>query len=158
MKEERLRMLRNTPIFGGLRDDILRLLLDDAIGLSLVEGDFLFEENDPGSAVFVLEKGQVAILKMWNGVYYRLNCLNAGDCVGEMSLIDLGRRSASVVALTDCSAVELTNASLLKVYEKDLEQFALIQMNMSRELSRRLRTANEALFQERIKNNRIPKH
>jgi len=158
MTEERIGILQKMPIFGGIRDDILRLMLEDAAEISLTEGDYLFEENDPGDAMYVLEEGQVAILKLCDNVYYRLNRLNAGDCFGEMCLIDLGRRSASVLALTDCKAVELTNALLFKVYEKDLEQFALIQMNMGRELSRRLRIANDALYRELIKTNRIPPH
>lgn len=108
--------------------------------------------------MYLLEQGRVAILKLWNNSYYRLSILNAGDCIGEMSLIDLGRRSASVLAMTDCKAVELTNATLFKVYERDLEQFTLIQMNMSRELSRRLRSANDTLFQELMKSEKIAKH
>ena len=158
MTEERIRVLQDMPIFGGVRDEVLDLVLKDASEISLSKGDYLFQENDPGDAMYVLEEGQVAILKLCDNVYYRLNCLRAGDCIGEMSLIDLGRRSASVLALTDCKALELTNASLFKVYEKDLEQFALIQMNMSRELSRRLRIANDSLYRELIKNNRIPQH
>lgn len=158
MTEERMRVLQEMPIFGGVRDDVLELVLNDAVEISLARGDYLFRENDPGNAMFVLEKGRVAILKLWNKIYYRLNCLNAGDCIGEMSLIDLGRRSASVLAMTDCKALEITNASLFKVCEEDLEQFALIQMNMSRELSRRLRIANDSLFRELIKSDQIPRY
>jgi CRP-like cAMP-binding protein len=158
MKEERLRMLQNMPIFGGIRQDILELLLEDAAEISLAEGGFLFLENDPSDAMYVLEKGQVAILKRWNKIYYRLSYLNAGDCIGEMSLIDLGRRSASVLAMTECKAIELKHALIFRLYQEDLEQFALIQMNISRELSRRLRVADETLFRELIKTNQIPQH
>ena len=151
-------MLQKMPIFGGIRDDILEFLLEGAAEISLSEGDFLFVENDPGNAMYVLEKGRVAILKLWGKIYYRLSYLNAGDCIGEMSLIDLGRRSASVLAMADCKAIELTSASILNLYQKDLEQFSLIQLNMSRELSSRLRIADETLFRELIKTNQIPQH
>lgn len=158
MQEERLILLQNMPVFGGVREDILELMLEDSAEISLAEGDFLFVENEPGDAMFVLEKGRVAILKLLNNTYYRINLLGVGDCIGEMSLIDLDRRSASVYAMTDCKALKLTQASLFKVYETDLEQFALIQMNLSRELSRRLRTANEILFRELVKSDQLPKH
>jgi len=158
MTEERIEVLQNTPIFGGIREDILKLVLDDATEVSLPEGDFLFEENDPGDTMYVLEEGQVVILKLFEKIHYRLNYLGEGDCIGEMSLIDLGPRSASVLAMTDCKAIALKNGVLLKVYEKDLEQFAMIQMNMGRELSRRLRVANEALYRELIKSKQIPQH
>jgi CRP/FNR family cyclic AMP-dependent transcriptional regulator len=133
-------MLQNVPIFGGVREDILELLLEGAAEISLAKGDYLFVENDSGDTMYVLEEGEVAVLKLWNKVYYQLNCLSAGDCVGEMSLI------------------ELTNAQLLKVYEKDIEQFALIQMNIGRELSRRLRIANDTVFRALIKSKQIPVH
>ena len=158
MNEARLKLLQDTPILGGVREDVLEFMLEDAVDISLSEGDFLFVEHAPGNSMYVLEQGRVVILKIWNNRYYRLNSLNPGDCIGEMSLIDLGRRSASVLAVTDCKAVELTNTTLFKVYERDLEQFTLIQMNISRELSRRLRTANDVLFQERVRSDKITKH
>jgi hypothetical protein len=54
------------------------------------------------------------------------------------------------VAVEACQAIELSGASLLGIYEKDLEQFTLIQMNMGREVSRRLRDADERLFQAKL--------
>jgi len=63
-----------------------------------------------------------------------------------MALMDLGHRSASVMAVKDCIAIELSTASFYRIYEKNLEQFALLQMNIGREVSRRLRDADERLF------------
>ena len=158
MNEQRLQMLQNVPIFGGIRVEILDFILHKAPEITLPEGEFLFEENDPGDSMYVLEKGEVAVLKRWEKIYYQLNYLDPGDCIGEMSLIDLGRRSASVLATKDCRLIELTYTSIYDLYQKDLEQFALIQMNISRELSRRLRIADETLFRELVKANRIPQH
>jgi CRP-like cAMP-binding protein len=158
MQAQQLQILQSMPIFGGIRDDTLEILLEDSVVISVPEGEFLFRENDPGESMYILEAGRVAILKLWKRIYYRLSFLSVGDCIGEMSLIDLGRRSASVLAMTDCRAIELTNDSLLKLHEVDLEQFALIQMNMGRELSRRLRVADEALFRELIQTNQIRPH
>jgi CRP-like cAMP-binding protein len=50
----------------------------------------------------------------------------------------------------DCTAIELTTASLLTLAETDLEQFALIYMNIARELSRRLRLADERQFRTQV--------
>ncbi|MBK1703062.1 cyclic nucleotide-binding domain-containing protein [Halochromatium glycolicum] len=158
MAENRLRMLQQTPLLGGVRDDIVEFLLEQVRTVFLKEGDFLFIEDDPGDAMYVLEKGQVAILKQWNDVYYRLNYLNVGDSIGEMSLIDLGRRSASVLAMTDCAAIELNHNAIMRLYERDLEQFALVQMNIGRELSRRLRVTDESMFRELIRAEQIPQH
>jgi CRP/FNR family transcriptional regulator, cyclic AMP receptor protein len=56
-----------------------------------------------------------------------------------MAVMDLLPRSASIRAVEHCTALRLSAASLYQVYEHDLKQFALIQMNMGQEVSRRLR-------------------
>ncbi len=75
-----------------------------------------------------------------------LRTLEQGDCFGEMALMDMKSRSASVLALEACSAIELSAGCLFELYEHDLEQFTLIQMNMGREVSRRLRETDDHLF------------
>jgi CRP-like cAMP-binding protein len=97
--------------------------------------------------MYVLESGRAAVFKEWNGRELLLHHCHAGDCFGEMALLDLFPRSASVRAETDCSAIALTPAHLYRLYEHDPKPFALIQMNIAREMSRRLREADERLFQ-----------
>jgi CRP-like cAMP-binding protein len=63
-----------------------------------------------------------------------------------MAIMDLFPRSASVRAVEDCTAIRLSAANLYQVYAHDLEQFALIQMNMGREVCRRLRESDNRLL------------
>jgi CRP/FNR family cyclic AMP-dependent transcriptional regulator len=144
MQEQRLRMLREMPLLGAVRNDILALLLDHAAERSLKAGEVLFAEGDPGETMYLLESGELEVFRRRDGTDYRISRLHVGDCVGEMSFVDLGPRSASVVAATDAQVLELTHGAVLQLYERDLEQFALIQMNMAREMSRRLRLADDA--------------
>jgi CRP-like cAMP-binding protein len=146
MDEHRIELLRQTPIFGAIQARTLEVILGGSANVQVPAGAHFFREGEPATAMFVLESGRVAVVKHWEGVDHRLRHLGAGDCFGEMALIDMSPRSASVVALEDCSAIRLTNADLYRVYQADLEQFALIHMNIARELSRRLRIANDRLF------------
>ncbi len=75
--------------------------------------------------------------------------MNAGDCFGEVALLDFGPRSATILAETDCEAIEITARDLTSVAASNPEQFAMIYMNLGRELSRRLRDADERLFRAR---------
>jgi CRP-like cAMP-binding protein len=150
MNKTRLALLQKMPIFGGIRDDILQFILDVSPIVAVTKGKFFFREQDSASSMFVLEQGKVGILKTWKGHEYLLHELQTGDCFGEMSLIDLMPRSASVLALEDSAGIEIFNATLYQVYQKDLEQLALIYMNMGREVSRRLRETDERMFQARI--------
>ena len=146
MQEIRIAALQRMPIFGGIRGDVLDFLLERSGTISLPNGQYFFRENDKAQSMFVLEAGRVAVLKLWEGEERLLAELGPGDCFGEMALMDLYPRSASVLALDHCTALELSSESFFQVYEKDLEQFTLIQMNLGREVSRRLRLADERLF------------
>jgi CRP/FNR family cyclic AMP-dependent transcriptional regulator len=150
MEEGRIELLQRMPVFGGIRADILRFLLPLCPIVEVRAGEFFFRENDAADSMFVLEAGKVAVLKTWRDETYLLHTLGRGDCFGEMALMDLMPRSASVRAVEDCSAIQLSAASLYQVYEKDLEQFAMMQMNMGREVSRRLREADARLFRARM--------
>ncbi len=146
MDDRRIELLQRTPIFGAIQARTLEVLLRGTVNVQVPTGTPFFREGEAASAMFVLESGRVSVMKRREGVDRHLRDLSAGDCFGEMALIDMSPRSASVIALEDCSAIRLTNADLYRVYQADLEQFALIQMNIARELSRRLRIANERLF------------
>ncbi len=146
MHENRIEALQAMPIFGGIRKDILKFLLNASEVRSVPKDSYFFHENDRAETLYVLETGEVAVLKLWNGQQHVLRHLQQGDCFGEMALMDLFPRSASIRAVTPCTAIQLSTASFQKIYEMDLEQFAIIQMNIGREVSRRLRVADEQLF------------
>jgi CRP/FNR family cyclic AMP-dependent transcriptional regulator len=150
MEPPALATLQAMPIFGAIRTEILQLLVQHSATVYVPSGKFFFREKDTAESLFVLESGRVAIVKRWNGEDHVLAFMAPGDCFGEMALMDLSPRSASALAAEACTALELRAASLLEVYEKDLEQFALIQMNLGREVSRRLRLADERLFRVRV--------
>ncbi|MFO1363636.1 MAG: cyclic nucleotide-binding domain-containing protein [Burkholderiales bacterium] len=150
MHEARIAALQGMPIFGGLRAEVLAALLEVAGTRAVPRDAFFFHEGDAADALYVLERGEVALLKRWAGEQYVLGRLRTGDCFGEMALLDLGPRSASVQAIEACSALALSSANLARLYETDVAQFALVQMNIARELSRRLRAADERLFRTRV--------
>jgi CRP-like cAMP-binding protein len=146
MEAEDVDLLQSMPIFGGVTERALCYLLDKASKVSVSRGQFFFREGDPATGMFVLTRGQVEIVKERNGKQLVLGRLNAGDCFGEMALMDLHPRSASVRAVVDCGAICFTPADLHRLFEADVEQFAIIQMNMGREVCRRLREQDELLF------------
>jgi len=146
MQALQIELLQRMPIFGAIRDDTLQFLLEQTQPVCVRAAEFFFREGDEAKSMFVLETGRVAILKTWKGQEFLLRQLGPGDCFGEMALMDLQVRSASVRAVEDCTAIELSAADLHRLFERDAEQFALIQMNMGREVSRRLRATDEMLF------------
>jgi CRP-like cAMP-binding protein len=139
-------LLQQMPIFGAIDDEALQFLLDPVPLITVRSGDYFFRENDPADCMYVLESGRVAVFKEWAGREMLLRRLDAGDCFGEMALLDLFPRSASVRAESDCHAIALAPEHLYRLFEHDARQFAMIQMNIGREMSRRLRDADDQLF------------
>lgn len=150
MQAGRTEALQRMPIFGGVRTDTLAALIDAATTHAVAPGGLFFREGERADSMFVLESGSVEIVRRWEGREYTLARLAQGDCFGEMAIIDLLPRSASVRALEPCTAIEISSTSLFRLYESDLEQFALVQMNVARELSRRIRASDDRLFRALI--------
>ncbi|MEM7456318.1 MAG: cyclic nucleotide-binding domain-containing protein [Planctomycetota bacterium] len=139
-------LLKNMPVFGGMKPEVLQKIADESELVCRNSGDYFFREDDRADSIYVLQSGTVLIEKLWNEAPVIIRRLGEGDCFGEMSLIDLQPRSASVLAETDCEAMEVSLKMLHDLYRSDLEQYAIIMMNMGREVSRRLRNTSQKLF------------
>ena len=146
MHPQRIQLLQNMPIFGAISAPTLEFLLARALPMQLPAGGCFFEQGDSATGMFVLEHGQVAITRHWQGRTVALSTLGPGDCFGEMALMDLHPRSASACAVVDCEAIEIRSDDLYALFERDCAQFALIQMNMGREVCRRLRATDDRLL------------
>jgi CRP-like cAMP-binding protein len=146
MHERRIELLQRMPVFGGIRTDVLQFLLGVCPVVTIPANAFFFRENENGDSMYVIETGKAAVLKSWRGQDHLLRVLNEGDCFGEMAVIDHCARSASVQAVENCVAIHISSANLYQVYARDLKQFTMIQMNMGREVCRRLREADHMLF------------
>jgi CRP-like cAMP-binding protein len=142
---ERVAILQQVAIFGALDADALHTILAASVSICRPEGAEFFHEGDAGDAMYVLEAGAVEVLKDSPRGQRRLGRLEAGACFGEMALMDLSPRSATVRALMPCVAIEIPFVALLSLYESNVVQFAILMMNMGREVSRRLRIADQAV-------------
>lgn len=143
---DRLELLGAMPVFGGLDAATLAFLSREADSISRVQGEHFFREGDHDQSMYVLQVGRVEVYKSWRGEAKLLRWMEPGDCFGEMALIDLFPRSASALATEHCEALEITPTLLQRIHGRDPEQFTLLQMNIGREVSRRLRRVDDLLF------------
>ncbi len=151
MEQALIRLLQQMPIFGGVSEDALQYLIKQVPLITVNRGLFFFREGDSADSMYVLEAGRVAVFKPIHNQELLLRELGTGDCFGELALLDLMPRSASVRALENCCALQLSSGTLLALYRQHPEQFTLIYINIGREIARRLRVADDRLFQARAK-------
>jgi len=139
-------VLKQVPIFAGMPETVLARIREAARLIEVKKGDELIREGSVAMGLYVVKTGELEIAKRGrNGSEYCLAVLRPGDCVGEMSLIDIQPRSATVRALQDGAMYVLDQGAIAKLYATDLEAYAMLVMNIAREISRRLRSADQAL-------------
>lgn len=138
--------LRSVPVFGGLEGPRLAQLYTLLEEQSWKKGDHLFNEAELGRTMYVLREGEVDVVRRAaSGNPVQIVTLGPGETFGEMTLVELQPRSASVIARSGAVTYSLTNLDLYRLYEKDSYAYTLILQNICRMLSRRLRKADSRI-------------
>jgi len=109
-------------------------------------GEWVFEEGSLGTEMYIIQEGQVEILKkVGEGEedLRQLSVLERGDFFGEMALLEDLPRAAGVRALTEVKLLEINGSTFNKMLRDNPE----IAVRMMRKLSRRLRETDAKLRQ-----------
>ena len=107
----RINALRGVPMFAGLPDAALARIDGHMVEIEVEDGATLIRENERGREAFIVAEG-IAEVRV-GGV--AVSSVAAGDLIGEVSLLDNGPRTATVVALTP-----------LRLYVLDPRQFTAL--------------------------------
>ncbi len=138
--------LREVGLFGALPDSVLEGLTHTLATERVPPGAVFFREGDSAHCLYVLIDGEVEVLKKSHGGReHRVAVLGPTDCFGEMSLIDVQPRSATVRAVAPARVLRMTSEDFDHLYRQDLKSYALVVLNIARDLSRRLRVADGIL-------------
>ena len=138
--------LREMGLFGALGDEVLEYLARTLQTKRFNPGDFVFREGEPARDFFVVLDGEVEVTKKSRrGRDLRVAILGPADVFGEMSIIDLQPRSATVQAVAPSRVLRIAGDDMDALYRHDLKAYALIVLNIARGLSRRLRVTDAIL-------------
>jgi CRP/FNR family transcriptional regulator, cyclic AMP receptor protein len=138
--------LLGTSFFGGLSDASLEVLVSMLAERRVAAGATVVTEGEPGRAMYIVHEGRLAVSKQAEqGRTVPMSQLTSGDFFGEMTLIEMQNRSATVVAETETVLYELTARNLYTYYKTDVHAYVLVLQNINRELSRRLRRADNRI-------------
>ena len=135
-----------TPFFGGLSDASLELLVSMLVECRFDAGATVVAEGEPGRSMFIVHSGELVVSKLADaGRAIRMARLEPGDFFGEMTLIEMQNRSATVVAESPTVLYELTAGKLYTCYKSDIHAYVMVMQNINRELCRRLRRADNRI-------------
>ncbi|NOJ48463.1 Crp/Fnr family transcriptional regulator [Bradyrhizobium archetypum] len=140
-----------TPFFGGLSDASLDLLISMLVERRFNAGATVVAEGEPGRSLFIVHSGRLVVSKLVDaGRVIRMAGLESGDFFGEMTLIEMQNRSATVVAESPTVLYELTAQKLYTCYKADIHAYVMVLQNINRELCRRLRRADDRITKLQI--------
>ncbi len=137
--------LARLPLFGGLSEPMLEAFARKAEVLSLQPGQEVFHEGDAAKAIYVVADGTLEAVKQRGDAAMTLTKFAPGECFGEMSFIDMQPRSLTVRAVAATTLWSWPYSAIHERYCNDSKCYTLFIMNIARELSRRLRRADEML-------------
>jgi CRP/FNR family cyclic AMP-dependent transcriptional regulator len=135
-----------TPFFGGLSGASLDLLVSMLVERRFDAGAAVVAEGEPGRSMFIVHSGELVVSKLGDSRrVIRMADLEPGDFFGEMTLIEMQNRSATVVAESPTVLYELTAGKLYSYYKTDVHAYVIVMQNINRELCRRLRRADNRI-------------
>jgi CRP/FNR family transcriptional regulator, cyclic AMP receptor protein len=111
-------------------------------------GETIVRERDYGEALYVLDEGKVEVRSGSQKIAEiraprEGEIVKTGDFFGEMCLLDLEPRCATVVAMEKCTLWEINRDDLYWLFGDDKELQLRILLTVARVLSRRLNSARE---------------
>jgi CRP/FNR family transcriptional regulator, cyclic AMP receptor protein len=140
---ELLQWLPTVALFGGLEEKTLLRLIEAMPEHTLEAGRQVCKQGDIGRSMFLVRHGEVMVSHdTESGRRIKMVRLGPGEFFGEMTLIDIQKRSASVFVEKDATLYSLGNKELYALYNEDVPGYVMLLQNLCRELSRRLRVTN----------------
>jgi len=107
--KETLNKVRRIEFFSDFTDIELVRLLKICHTRKFQDKEIIFDEGEAGDRLYVLVAGKVDIVKHRESGEETLATLNAGDCFGEMALVDHEPRSAEARAKGDSMIIEVND-------------------------------------------------
>ncbi|HBE91622.1 MAG TPA: hypothetical protein DDW55_03510 [Gammaproteobacteria bacterium] len=141
---ERILLLKRSPVFAEVKTEDLRVVAQSLEEERYFKGDRVFDINEYGDRMYIVASGRIGIsLHTDSSSQDFITELGAGECFGEMNLIDELPRSATAHVLEDTTLLSLEKSRLRGL----VINYPELSLGMLKGLSLRLRQVNQKLNQ-----------
>jgi CRP-like cAMP-binding protein len=148
MEDLGLPYFRTISTFGALSDTTVVHLIRSGEVQALDPGEILFEAGDPSEGFYIILKGQLSFHKYHQGHYGFIRNYHFGENIGFVGMIALHRRIGRARAVGDVIVVKIPTRLFNDLYETNTQEFALLLMNLSRDMARGLRAVDNLLVEQ----------
>src|SRR5881398_2666306 len=140
---DRIQFLKTVPFFDQLSNRQLKTVSDIMFKRTYDIDESIFEEGQPGAALFLILDGKVAIEIRREGSTTRLAVLERGAFFGEMALLDDSPRSANARALERTRTLALYRNDLNGLMHRHARTACQIYRSLAAMIGDRLRSTKE---------------
>lgn len=139
--------MKKIPVFAGFSDDQYRKILTICSRRTVPKDNFLCTEGEESVELFVLLRGKLRVTA--RGTV--LGFIDPVGLIGEIGVFTGAKRSASVVAFTDCTVIRLHKTELLRLMQSDYVLSTRLLLNVISDLSGKLQEDNRIIEELRNK-------
>ena len=137
-------------ILAGLSDRSLSNLASFGRYEQIPAPSVLIKEGAPQDRFYIVVQGKLAITALASGTEIDLSTAEAGECIGEVSLLEPGTASASVKVVEDATLWSMNLDDLRAYLAEHAGGGGALLMGMASCLSHRLRHANQLIAKHRM--------
>jgi CRP/FNR family cyclic AMP-dependent transcriptional regulator len=137
--------LASTPVLAGTDLAAQTLVAQEGTVRDFAADEWIVREGEEGHAFFILVEGDVEVVKRaGTAEEVVLDTLKRGNFFGEMCVLGPMPRAASIRTLGPVKVIEIRAMTLYHLYQKMPDQYAIVLLNLARDMARRLRRLDEA--------------
>lgn len=145
-----LPILSQISIFGGVTDAQFGEIFHRLKTAAFQKGEFIFQKGEEPSHFYIVKSGAVSLQIMNDRIVVNKKTLGVGELFGHVALISMQKHKLSAVAMEDMEALVLSRRALIDLRHEDVELFALLMLNIARELARRLTFTDDLLLESTL--------
>lgn len=138
-----LQEMKKIPIFADMTENEIYTVLKLAFEKKYTVGSTLFVEGMSGEVLYIIKTGKVDICKKTDKGEMVIATLGAGEFLGELSIIDEGKRSATARVTQDSELIVVTKKCFHDILLGDPVVTVKLLMHFLKVNSARLRKTDQ---------------
>lgn len=133
-KIETMAYLHRVPLFATLDYDDLYQLSLGTKKIHFRAGKEIVRQGDAGDSLYIIAEGSALVTLQKDGRSMELATLNQGDYIGEVSIVSSAPRTATVTAIKNVEALQLTS----QAFDKLLNNKPYLALRIMKDITERL--------------------
>lgn len=151
VETDKVKFLKKIPFFADLNKHQLEQVSKVVYERRYEEGEYIFELNQPGAALFIIQSGEIAVeIAHASGDVTTLAVLGKTAFFGELALLDESPRSASARAQVTTHVLALFRKDLDNLTKTDPDISTGIYKSLATIIGNRLKATND-LIEKKLK-------